>query len=175
MQAICQEGKATISSGKGCPEKYKGRFQTAWCAGTSHDVCTAAKNKARAKLRSDRKIPAACHAFINSNDPCKICRLAYELMQPLHTDASRLFHSLDDVYYYGGQQEHRVRAIASHTSTYSGELSMNAGDQLGIAGNEKDGRSVGTHVQSARRGDFPSYKLEEEIIVADFPTYLEVQ
>ena len=68
-----------------------------------------------------------------------------------------------------------MRAIASHTSTYSGELSMNAGDQLGIAGNEKDGRSVGTHVQSARRGDFPSYKLEEEIIVADFPTYLEVQ
>ena len=67
-----------------------------------------------------------------------------------------------------------MKAIADHTSTYSNELSMKAGDQLGIAGNEKDGRSVGIHVQSSMRGDFPSYKLEEEVLVVNFPTYPEV-
>ena len=67
-----------------------------------------------------------------------------------------------------------MKAIADHTSTYSNELSMKAGDQLGIAGIEKDGRSVGIHVQSSMRGDFPSYKLEEEVLVVNFPTYSEV-
>ena len=45
-----------------------------------------------------------------------MCRLAYELMQKHHTDASRLVYSLDDVYYYGGQQEHFVRSF-HHTRT----------------------------------------------------------
>ena len=37
-----------------------------------------------------------------------------------------------------------MKAFADHTSIYSNELSMKAGDQLGIAGNKKNGRSVGT-------------------------------
>lgn len=75
MQATCDEGRAVIStSGTGCPQKYVGRFQTAWCARASHnhDICTAAKNKAREKLRSDRKIPAACNAYVTSTQPCRV-------------------------------------------------------------------------------------------------------
>ena len=74
-QAVCDEGRAVVaSSGPGCPPRYTGRFQTAWCARTAHnhDICTAAKNKASAKLRSDRKIPAACHQYITSTQPCRV-------------------------------------------------------------------------------------------------------
>ena len=46
----------------------------------------------------------------------QVCRLAYEVMQTYHVDASRNYYSLDDIYYFGGQQEHDVKAIQSHTA-----------------------------------------------------------
>ena len=55
-----------------------------------------------------------------------------------------------------------------------GELSFEVGDLLGIAGNEKDGTSVGIHRKTSRKGKYPSYKVEEELIIRDFPTYPEV-
>ena len=69
-----------------------------------------------------------------------------------------------------------MKAIADHTSTYSNELSMKAGTSWGIAGNEKDGMSVDIHILSSMRGDFPlyMYKLEEEVLVVNFPTYPKV-
>ena len=106
------------------------------------------------------------------HDTMQVCRLAYELMQTHHVDASRNFYSLDDIYYFGGQQGHDVRAVQSHRGT-SG-LKFDKGDLLGIAGNQKDGQSVGEHRKSHVRGNFPSYKVEEEVIVADFPTYPNV-
>uniref|UniRef100_T1HHA0 GT23 domain-containing protein n=1 Tax=Rhodnius prolixus TaxID=13249 RepID=T1HHA0_RHOPR len=33
----------------------------------------------------------------------QVCRVAYEIMQSLHHDASTRFRSLDDIYYFGGQ------------------------------------------------------------------------
>ena len=36
----------------------------------------------------------------------QVCRAAYELMLTYDPDASSHFTSLDDVYYYGGQNEH---------------------------------------------------------------------
>ncbi len=108
-----------------------------------------------------------------------MCRLAYELMQYLHVDASRKYYSLDDVYYFTGQQAHNVQAIQDHNSskqtTHNGELSFKAGDLIGIAGNEKNGYSVGTPVSTHEElGLFPSYKVEEHVRVADFPTYNDV-
>ena len=102
----------------------------------------------------------------------QVCRLAYELMQTHHVDASRNFFSLDDIYYFGGQQAHDVKALQRHQSTSS--FSFEKGDLLGIAGNEKNGQSVGVHRKTSTRGNFPSYKVEEEVILADFPTYLDV-
>ncbi len=99
-------------------------------------------------------------------------------MQQLHVDASKKYYSLDDVYYFGGQQAHYVQAILDHNSskqtTHNGELSLEAGDLIGIAGNEKNGYSVGKHVSTRERGLFPSYKVEEHVRVADFPTYNDV-
>ena len=104
----------------------------------------------------------------------QVCRLAYELMQTHCVDASRNFYSLDDIkfYYFGGQQAHDVMALQTHQSTSS--FSFEKGDLLGIAGNEKNGQSVGVHRKTSARGNFPSYKVEEEVILADFPTYLDV-
>jgi len=104
----------------------------------------------------------------------QVCRLAYELMQTRHTDASRDFYSLDDVYYFGGQQEHNLRAFHGYTEQGGGQVHFEKGDLLGIAGNEKNGFSVGLTRKTHKRGLFPSYKVEEEILVADFPTYPEV-
>jgi len=102
----------------------------------------------------------------------QVCRLAYELMQTHHVDASRNFYSLDDIYYFGGQQAHDVKALQRHQSTSS--FSFEKGDLLGIAGNEKNGQSVGVHRKTSVRGNFPSYKVEEEVILVDFPTYPDV-
>lgn len=36
----------------------------------------------------------------------QVCRVAYEIMQTYNVDATSHFTSLDDVYYYGGQNAH---------------------------------------------------------------------
>ncbi len=99
-------------------------------------------------------------------------------MQDLHVDASRKVYSLDSVYHFGGEQAHNVQAIQDHNSskqtTHNGELSFKAGDLIGIAGNENNGYSVGTPVSTHEKGLFPSYKVEEHVRVADFPTYNDV-
>ena len=104
-----------------------------------------------------------------------MCRLAYELMQTHHTDASGLAYSLDDVYYYGGQQDHYLSAFHSYAGTQQtqqGYINLRKGDLVKINGNLKNGFSVGQY--GKRRGLFPSYIMEEEILIADFPTYPEV-
>ena len=94
-------------------------------------------------------------------------------MQTRHVDASNKFYSLDDIYYFGGQQAHNVKAIQGHKGR-DHMFSFERGDLMGIAGNEKDGTSVGEHRKHHMRGQFPSYKVEEEVIIRDFPTYPDV-
>lgn len=105
----------------------------------------------------------------------QVCRLAYELMQNHHVDASQNYYSLDDIYYFGGQQDHDVVAIESHSQSSSStrEIEFEVGDHLGIAGNEKNGYSVGIHRKSLQRGQYPSYKVEDYVRIADFPKYLD--
>lgn len=55
-------------------------------------------------------------------------------MNHKHTDASQSFRSLDDIYYFGGQQEHKVKAIWSHKAAGRSEIDLNIGDIVGIAG-----------------------------------------
>ena len=52
----------------------------------------------------------------------QVCRIAYEIMQQNHVDASNRFKSLDDIWYYGGQDEHQQEAIFSHTPSRHGEV-----------------------------------------------------
>jgi len=42
-------------------------------------------------------------------------------MQTLHPDAAHYFHSLDDIYYFGGQTGHEETAIYKHVPRSKGE------------------------------------------------------
>ena len=90
------------------------------------------------------------------------------MMQSNHLDASLKYYSLDDIYYFGGQQEHNVVAIENHKTSNSDEIQFYVGDLLGIAGNEKNGYSVGVNRRTGRRGQYPSYKVEDNFTLVDF-------
>nr|CAG4644667.1 EOG090X03KK [Leptodora kindtii] len=101
----------------------------------------------------------------------QVCRLAYEMMQSLHPDASTLFKSLDDIYYYGGQGAHQQVAIHPHVARRPGDISMDAGDVLGIAGNHWDGYSKGSNEKTKQQGLYPSFKAVDKYDIVDFPPY----
>lgn len=104
----------------------------------------------------------------------QVCRLAYEVMQTLHPDASAKFKSLDDIYYYGGQGAHQQQAIYPHKSSKSGEISLDVGDVVGIAGNHWDGYSKGVNERTKQSGLYPSFKAAELYNIVDLPLYSEV-
>jgi glycoprotein 6-alpha-L-fucosyltransferase len=103
--------------------------------------------------------------------PLQVCRLGYEIMQSKHPDASGFFQSLDDIYYFGGQSGHNVRAIVEHHAQTSDEIDMEVGDVIGIAGNHWNGNSKGTNHRTGQTGLYPSWKVEEVMETAKFPTY----
>lgn len=92
-------------------------------------------------------------------------------MNAKHVDASRSFQSLDDIYYYGGQNEHKVKAKVPHQARNKDEIDLEVGDELSIAGNHWNGYSKGFSHRVLKEGVFPSFKVEEVINVAKFPVY----
>ncbi|XP_066934358.1 alpha-(1,6)-fucosyltransferase-like [Clytia hemisphaerica] len=104
----------------------------------------------------------------------QVCRLAYEIMNYKHTDASQRFRSLDDIYYFGGQEEHRVRALWSNEAKSPRQLSFDMGDILGIAGNHWDGQAKALHHRSGKEGLYPAFKVEDVHDVADYPDYSDL-
>lgn len=56
----------------------------------------------------------------------------------------------------------------------SDELVLKTGDVVGIAGNHWDGYSKGVNRRTRQNGLYPSYKMEEVVDIADFPSYAEV-
>ncbi|XP_038075325.1 alpha-(1,6)-fucosyltransferase-like [Patiria miniata] len=106
----------------------------------------------------------------------QVCRVAYEIMQTYHPDASAFFHSLDDVYYFGGQNEHRQAALYEHKPRGRDEIALGPGDTVGVAGNHWDGYSKGRNhrLRGRSSGLYPSYKVEEIVEVVRMPTYPQV-
>lgn len=115
-----------------------------------------------------------CILFFFSFFP-KVCRVAYEIMQTLHPDASANFHSLDDIYYFGGQNAHNQIAIYPHQPRTADEIPMEPGDIIGVAGNHWDGYSKGVNRKLGRTGLYPSYKVREKIETVKYPTYPEAE
>ncbi|XP_039260479.2 alpha-(1,6)-fucosyltransferase-like [Styela clava] len=104
----------------------------------------------------------------------QVSRVAYELMQTLHPDAASYAHSLDDVFYFGGQGAHSQKVIYDHDAKPgSDEISLHAGDFVGVAGNHWDGFSKGVNRRTNAVGLYPSYKVVEVITKSKFPTYDE--
>ncbi len=96
-------------------------------------------------------------------------------MQVTRGDAANWFHSLDDVYYFGGQQGHEQVAWLPHKARNTEEMDVAVGDVLGIAGNHWDGFSKGRNTRSGKTGLYPSYKAREKWRIVDFPKYEEVK
>ena len=92
-------------------------------------------------------------------------------MQSLQPDASKNVQSLDDIYWILGQSDHDVQAVYSHKARDSSQIDLNVGDRIGIAGNHWDGYSKGVNRNTGRTGLFPSYKVQDIMVVEDFPTY----
>ncbi|CAF0711896.1 unnamed protein product [Brachionus calyciflorus] len=89
----------------------------------------------------------------------QVCRMAYELMQVRFPDASWRFKSLDDVYYFGGQNKHDVMAIYDHEpNRENGEIELRKGDLIGLAGNHWNGFSKGQNRRTNEIGLFPTFK-----------------
>ncbi|XP_072425246.1 alpha-(1,6)-fucosyltransferase isoform X2 [Chiloscyllium punctatum] len=103
----------------------------------------------------------------------QVCRVAYEIMQTLHPDASANFRSLDDIYYFGGQNAHNQIAIYPHKPQTTEEIVLEPGDLIGVAGNHWDGYSKGINRRNGRTGLYPSYKVKENIETIKYPTYPE--
>ncbi|KAK0410899.1 hypothetical protein QR680_005383 [Steinernema hermaphroditum] len=100
----------------------------------------------------------------------QVCRMGYELMQVLRGDAGERFHSLDDLYYYGGQHAHEQVAVESYKWESPGEIDVQVGDTIGVAGNHWNGFSKGTNRRTGQVGLYPSYKVREKWRIVDFPT-----
>ncbi|KAL5009035.1 hypothetical protein ScPMuIL_014616 [Solemya velum] len=103
----------------------------------------------------------------------QVCRVAYELMQTMHGDASQFFYSLDDIYYYGGQNAHNMVAREKHTPRNKDEIPLEINDLVGIAGNHWNGYSKGNNKRLGKTGLFPSYKVENNLTIAKLPIYAE--
>ncbi|MCJ8743856.1 hypothetical protein PDJAM_G00099110 [Pangasius djambal] len=103
----------------------------------------------------------------------QVCRVAYEIMQTLHPDASSYFSSLDDIYYFGGQNAHNQIAIYAHRPRTAEDVALEPGDVIGVAGNHWDGYSKGLNRRLGRTGLYPSYKVKEKIETVKYPTYPE--
>lgn len=106
----------------------------------------------------------------------QVCRVAYELMQTrslngTSPDWSQAFNSLDDIYYFGGQSDHDQVAILKHVSRAEGELDMDIGDTIGIAGNHWDGFSKGINRRSYDSGVYPGFKTAEIVKKAHFKAF----
>jgi len=105
----------------------------------------------------------------------QVCRIAYEIMQQGHVDASNRFKSLDDIWYYGGQDEHQQEAVFNHHPVNYGEIEVEVGDVLGVAGNHWNGFNKGRNHRTNRVGLYPEYKTREKLRIVDFPTYARVK
>ncbi|XP_062857768.1 alpha-(1,6)-fucosyltransferase [Trichomycterus rosablanca] len=103
----------------------------------------------------------------------QVCRVAYEIMQTLHPDASSYFYSLDDIYYFGGQNAHNQIAIYPHQARTPDDVPLEPGDVIGVAGNHWDGYSKGLNRRLGHTGLYPSYKVKEKIETVKYPTYPE--
>lgn len=104
----------------------------------------------------------------------QVCRVAYELMQTFYPDAYNRFASLDDIYYYGGQNSHPQVAILDHKPRKSGELELKVGDLVEVHGNHWNGFSKGRNMRTSMTGLYPSFKVKNPVKEVDFPKYSNV-
>lgn len=95
-------------------------------------------------LLRDLHLLARCDLLV-ATFSSQVGRVAYEMMQANRADASRAAVSLDDIYYFGGQNAHDRRAVLPHAPRDRAQLELRAGDLVGVAGNHWNGFGRGTN------------------------------
>ena len=102
--------------------------------------------------------------FIVCTFSSQFCRIAYELMQSHEAmDMSWRAESLDDMYYFGGQNERFWEAIANHTSHGVNEMALRVGDPIRLSGDLRNGYFVGINQRTQREAMFPAYKVRDKV------------
>ncbi|KAH8862324.1 Alpha-(1,6)-fucosyltransferase [Schistosoma japonicum] len=94
----------------------------------------------------------------------QVCRLAYELKQSNHLefgDASQQFRTLDDVYYYGGQQASPYEVVISDNKT-----GLSIGDLVHFLGNHWNGYAKVEKVNTNHKVMAPAFKFSSRILSA---------
>ena len=91
-----------------------------------------------------------------------------------YVDGSWRYKSLDDIWYYGGQDEHQQEAIMAHNAKDREEIDLNVGDIIGVAGNHWNGYNKGRNHANNRIGLYPEYKTKEKLKIVSFPSYPNV-
>ena len=93
-------------------------------------------------------------------------------MQTKHTDASDKVLSLDDVYYFGGQENLYWRAVENHVPPENdrSQIRLEVGDLVTV---EKMGPVYwfGKNQRTKERGLYPSFKVEENTLAVPFPVF----
>ncbi|XP_060804098.1 alpha-(1,6)-fucosyltransferase [Amyelois transitella] len=103
----------------------------------------------------------------------QVGRVAYEMMQTNRLDASNSFYSLDDIYYFGGQNAHdRIAVMPNKGGNH--DISLEVNDLIGIAGNHWNGYGRGTNKRSNVNGLVPWYKTADHLVLYPFPEYKQV-
>ncbi|KAF7640162.1 hypothetical protein Mgra_00000606 [Meloidogyne graminicola] len=158
---------------KEAKEKYG---NNGWLIFGNDETAEVAKPDTRYTDRSlfgviaDVRLLAECN-YIVCTFSSQVCRIGYELMQAKVGDAGNNFHSLDDIFYFGGQSAHEVEAIDNFKSENNEQIDLNKGDIIGIAGNHWNGWSKGINRRTGRTGLFPSYLVREKWRIVDFPIF----
>ncbi|KAF0715955.1 alpha-1,6-fucosyltransferase-like, partial [Aphis craccivora] len=88
----------------------------------------------------------------------QVCRVAYEIMNSLHPDASTRYTSLDDIYYFGGQNYRLNEAVFSHEANNQYEIDLQVGDKIYVFGNHWNGYSKGKNLRTELVGLYPTFK-----------------
>lgn len=106
----------------------------------------------------------------------QLCRMAYELMQTMHPDASHRFKSLDDIYFFPVQLPHYHEAILPHhPANRTNEIRMDVGDLIEVLGNHWNGFLKGKNKRTNQIGLLPSFKVVDKIVSVKLPTYSNVK
>ena len=97
------------------------------------------------------------------------------MMQTMYGDASSRFKSLDDIFYFGGQNAHNELVVERHIASSNMEIDLEPGDLIGIAGNHWDGYSKGLNRRTGKTGLYPSYKTTDHVTTSKMPLYPHIR
>lgn len=107
----------------------------------------------------------------------EVCRVAYELMQTRHVDASDRVHSLDFIYYYNGHKKYYFDTLIPHTARteygFLPEIDAKVGDILEVY-TGADHHLGMIHVKNTRTnisGRIPAFKLKRQPEIVRFSRY----